>query len=404
MDSFLEQETLDEMFELRDKQIERVHVATETRKRFLLAKSQEEFETIQLPEEFRKFGEYGYHFMMPYVSGYSLKDEDEAVKCFYGVLDSPVSLFSPILFRGEIMDYGDTSGYSSLGRYLLKKKADEQERYLSLLKAQMRIELFAGFLSNFRQFTEFPFAVPRPELIAQHYGLNTQFLDLTDDIKVAMFFATCQYDGNNEYRPITEQDIEKLGRYGVLYVGAGRHSSSCIGFQPFCRCHRQRGYYLDTTRGGSCWSYSLSNDGNFHKFYFKRTVELSERLCEEFKRGAALFPRDELSLFEEQISIIKNTQDFPIQVFEDQFVVFMKYLFSLKSNGLIHDDLFSRLNNKDAVKSLLETQGASFKDKFYLKIGEEKNNVLKNNNDSWDPEQFAEADGFVYSPFIVLES
>lgn len=236
-ENFLTLEMINEAFQIRDRQIERVRIATETRKKMIQAKCQEEFEGIALPEEYRKFGDYGYHAMCSNVSGFTLKDRDGAEKCFYGALGSQTSLLVPTVFRGEIMDYGKTSGYSSLGRTLIKCGDNgEQDRYLSLLEANIRIEIFAGFLSNFRQFREFPFGTPRPELIAQHYGLNTQYLDVTDDIKVAMFFACCKHIENNVYEPITEKHVEDMGEYGVIYVGIA--DIPCIGCQPFCRCQR----------------------------------------------------------------------------------------------------------------------------------------------------------------------
>lgn len=400
MNYYLTQEMLDEAFEIRDRQIERVRLATETRRRIVQAKSQEEYDSIHLPEEFQKYGEYGYQFMAPYISGYSLEDKD-AVKCYYGALGGPASLLIPTLFRGEIKDYGETSGYSSLGRTLMKIGNDDTDlnKYTALLVAQMRIEIFAGFLSNFKQFREFPFAKPRPELIAQHYGLNTQFLDLTDDVKVAMFFACCKHIGNNVFAPITDKDILEMGENGVLYRGIAE--IPCIGCQPFCRCHRQRGYYLDTTIGGKCWKYSLSVDKNFNKFFFKRTVELSNKLFEEFNGGSVLFPQDELSLFDEQIKAIKETKIFPFEVFEDQFSSFSKFLQKIHSVGLIDSSLFSSLSNKTYVKSALEAEGHCFQEKIHIKLSENQKTNLQELNAEWNPARFAEDDGIVYSPFIV---
>lgn len=404
---YLTSEMLDEAFEIRDRRIEKVRQATETRRKMDRAKSQEEFEKISLPEEYKKFGEYGYQVMCSYVSGYSFRDND-APKCFYGALGGPADLLIPTLYRGEIRDYKETSGFSSLGREISKCNDDsgDEERFLLLLKAQMRIEIFAGFLSHFKQFREFPFAQPRPELIAQHYGLSTQFLDLTDDIKVAMFFACCKRNEKNtgranSFRSITENDIQEMGEDGVLYMGIA--DAPCIGCQPFCRCHRQRGYYLDTTRNGICWSYSLAADEHFKKYYFKRTVALSKRLYEEFEGGAALFPQDNLSLFNEQINHIKSTEVFPTQVFEDQFNALRKYLDGLICAGKINNDLYAALCNKTYVRTRLESRGNQFQEQIQIEFGKEKHKMLQNCNDNWNPTQYEEDEGIVYSPFVVID-
>ncbi|MCD8291582.1 MAG: FRG domain-containing protein [Prevotella sp.] len=36
------------------------------------------------------------------------------------------------------------------------------------------------------------------EGLAQHYGLKTSILDLTSNLNVALFFATCKYDSNSD--------------------------------------------------------------------------------------------------------------------------------------------------------------------------------------------------------------
>lgn len=54
--------------------------------------------------------------------------------------------------------------------------------------------------------------------MAQHYGFDTCLLDLTNDFKTALFFATCKYDYKTDsYRPLTKKDIEATenSKYGI---------------------------------------------------------------------------------------------------------------------------------------------------------------------------------------------
>lgn len=53
--------------------------------------------------------------------------------------------------------------------------------------------------------------------LAQHYGIKTCYLDLTNDIWCAAFFAATTYDG--EYHPfVVKEDLPFKKRYGVLYM------------------------------------------------------------------------------------------------------------------------------------------------------------------------------------------
>ena len=60
--------------------------------------------------------------------------------------------------------------------------------------------------------------------LAQHYGIKTPLMDITSDLKTALFFACCKYEGH-QWRPMEKRDFvytqdgarEKDSRYGVLY-------------------------------------------------------------------------------------------------------------------------------------------------------------------------------------------
>ena len=48
------------------------------------------------------------------------------------------------------------------------------------------------------------------DALAQHYGFATHLMDLTNDFKAALFFATCKYvPETDSYRPLTQEAIDK---------------------------------------------------------------------------------------------------------------------------------------------------------------------------------------------------
>ena len=134
-----------------------------------------------------------------------------------------------------------------------------------------------------------------------------------------------------------------------------------IGSQPFCRCNRQRGYYLNTHGGSCCWDYRISENSGFSKMYFERTPELSERLCEEFEHGCKLFPDDDLSSFSSVIEKIQNTKEIP------------------------------------------EGWGYRITRQLVLHLSEEEHVLIDKMNKDWNPELFANREGIVPSPFWILK-
>lgn len=385
----------------RDEKIKRIELVTERRRRQRAAKTKEERDRISIPNEFAIFGKYAEMVMDAYVSGFALSDEDGTPRCYYGNMGAPASLTYPELYRGEICDYGVTSGYSSLGRFIRNQRCNnDEEKYIQFFIGQMRIICFHGFLTLFRQYIDFPFGAPLGGIIAQHYGLDTQFLDVTDDVKVALFFACCKNIGNNKYRPITESDLNDLGTQAVLYFG-NDDFAKIIGYQPFCRCHKQRGYYIDTDIISQCWNQCMLSTIGYTKCFFDRTPKLSKRIFEEFDGGKALFPEDGLSQFSNEIEQIRATNTFPINVFEDTFNVLKKYFILKQEQGLIENNIFKLLCNKEWVLNSLKRKGCIFSDKLHIHSNNRE--IITLLNQEWNPKQFAEKEGILYTPMIVFE-
>ena len=131
--------------------------------------------------------------------------------------------------------------------------------------------------------------------VAQHYGLPTGYIDLSQSFAVASFFACCEYDAAcGTWKPVTDG-------YGIIYAVDITRTPICgpakpIGLQPFPRPSQQWG-----------WVYEISMAQDFdalphvRKFVFAHDACASSRILERFEGGARLFPRDPLSELAELI-------------------------------------------------------------------------------------------------------
>lgn len=186
------------------------------------------------------------------------------------------------LFRGEIQNYHRS--IPSLNR-MLKDGMDEKEKETIRTIAHLRKWQFANLLSNINivPYWEAKLSDVNFDALAQHYGLATHLMDLTNDFKAALFFATCKYvQETDSYRPLTQEDIDKSEdtKYGYffhapdwtidfmngggfmkweerhhfisdpnmsmkkLYLQSGDMDGVAlqIGYQPLQRCAQQSGY------------------------------------------------------------------------------------------------------------------------------------------------------------------
>jgi len=241
-------------------------------------------------------------------------------------------------YRGEVKDYSqgkdNSKCRSSLGRKLSKLETDTAQG-IEFFIAQLKIISFSNMISELKHNQYWNFGDIFSYIIAQHYGIRTQFLDITDDLAVALFFACCKYTGNGKYQPVNERDIAEnnFGSHAVLYKRIDNFSVDAdpkqmakdvlpIGYQPFTRCYKQRGYFIDTLQSGDIVNYDLVADHGFEKLYFKRTPEFAAEIYELFDGGRELFHDRSMELLSGLIDEIKVGDSFSEDTFDKVYASF----------------------------------------------------------------------------------
>jgi hypothetical protein len=157
------------------------------------------------------------------------------------------------------------------------------------------------------------------EGLAQHYGLRTSVLDLTSSLDIALFFATCIYNRDDDcysyyddgkihdailyvFSPILDNEPSPAPFFNFL-----NGNIRPIGLQPFQRPGVQEGYGIHMKRGDSIKCY-------MYRFTF--TCEESKHYYDVFKRGEALWVKGKLV---SKAKTIVNQKDFSFSVFNDTY-------------------------------------------------------------------------------------
>lgn len=137
------------------------------------------------------------------------------------------------------------------------------------------------------------------EGLAQHYGINTEILDFSSDIDIALFFAMCPYDSStDEYR----LPDESKGLKGIVYVvnplfydpqafngntiDMFRGIVEPIGLQPFERPAVQKGYGIRLSNRKPLQHVAV--------FDLEYTMDQARGYYEKFAQNTKLWVKDEL--------------------------------------------------------------------------------------------------------------
>lgn len=292
----------------------------------------------------------------------------------HGVVIEPASRRN--YYRGENQIYQQS--IPSLLR-TLQKYPTRKEQELYRMVADMRIVEFTVLLKYFQHVNEWKSSDILYEALAQHYGLETGWLDITNDFDVALFFATCFYDKTAKmWKPLTKEqtEINEQHKYGMLfhmpsYVMASRWNFEnqkfmpCtdkivgktdegndiyevlkhpiyrgnvgnlaypLGFQPFMRCHMQNGYgiYMRNPQ-------PLQEDIGFEKLRFRHNEKLSKDVYDMMLGGDYIYPHEGLKQAEFIIDEIRNMTTFSEEAF--QYALYRNHYYRIADEDICREAL-----------------------------------------------------------------
>lgn len=140
--------------------------------------------------------------------------------------------------------------------------------------------------------------------MAQHYGLSTEYLDITNSKWVAAFFACTSYDSNTDtYYPVGRDFGEG---YGVMYMTDFEmgnppeeffEKNDVIGYQYFARPTKQSSFGYSMERGED-----FNSSPFFKKIFFRHDLEAATIVYEMSYHQNRFIPKDRLSVLARQVA------------------------------------------------------------------------------------------------------
>lgn len=279
-------------------------------------------------------------------------------------------------YRGENQIYPQS--VPSLLR-AIKSYTTKREKELYRLVADMRIAEFSLLLQKFQHVREWAFGDVLYEPLAQHYGLETGWLDITSDFNVALFFATCFWE-DGQWKPLTKKqtEVDEKHQYGMIFhmpskmmqfrwldaleklkpwtdeeVGETDNGNPMygklehpiyrgdvdnivypIGFQPFMRCHMQYGYgiYMRTP-------HPLQEDNAFEKLRFRHSEKLSQSIFDLMEGGKKIYPHEGLKEANYIIDQIRGLTTFSKKAFD--YALYHSHMFRMRDAEQVLQELKS---------------------------------------------------------------
>jgi len=145
------------------------------------------------------------------------------------------------------------------------------------------------------------------DAIAQHYEFATDYLDITTNINIAMFFAYT-YVEDGRYVPITDFKKYHPKLYTANFSIINPEAVKIVGFQSVLRPKNQMAMAIDMSK--------ITNDKTlgFHEIDLPEEPEMARGIFNSFKGGSNLFPDEPMAFFQQQI---RSKKTFDKEIFMD---------------------------------------------------------------------------------------
>lgn len=144
--------------------------------------------------------------------------------------------------------------------------------------------------------------------MAQHYGLTTEYMDITNSKWVAAFFACTGYDSDTDkYYPVGRDYHEG---FGILYMTDWDvnnmpeeffEKNCVIGYQYFARPTKQSSFGYRMEKGED-----FNKAPYFKKIFFRHDLDASKIVFEMSYRQKRFIPNDSLSVLARKIAVSKE--------------------------------------------------------------------------------------------------
>lgn len=140
--------------------------------------------------------------------------------------------------------------------------------------------------------------------LAQHYGILTPYIDLTNDKWVAVFFAITNFI-SGKWEVALPSDIQQYGSiYRLADFNFNDHSlphPKPIGLQYFNRPGRQSAFTLDMTQ-----TKDLNQYPGVERIYFRHDTDANQLVYDLCQQGRKFLPSDSLVSVVESIKELKQ--------------------------------------------------------------------------------------------------
>lgn len=206
--------------------------------------------------------------------------------------------------------------------------------------------------------------------LAQHYGIPTGYIDLTESFDVAAFFATCRFDpSSNEWKPCSSGEGVV---YRIQWTRMPEHQSRVkwIGLQPLPRPAEQWAWTCELLLGED-----FDRAPGLQGIRFSHSAKVGDHFLNEFDNGKRLFPADPMVRVAERIVAAKMLPTAALEWAMSELLSEgilneerQDIVSELAATGIFSsDEVVSPLTEEDAHE--LETIWNSRKDEFLRGVG-----------------------------------